>query len=80
MQTVNKTKKCNSCGCVALLDSKVCPKCGKYFYSNNNEYFNNDFEQISQLIKLLQFSNGVNIRFSFVNKSQVDVDLFTTCV
>lgn len=79
MQIVNKTRKCSNCGCVALLDSKICPKCGKYF-NNKNEYAYNDFDQISQLIKLLQFSNGVNIRFSFENKSQIDVDLFTTCV
>jgi rRNA maturation protein Nop10 len=80
MQIVNKTRKCTSCGCVALLDSKICPKCGKYFSKNNPTNMDDDFYQMSQLIKLLQFSNGVNIRFSFVNKSQVDIDLFRTCV
>jgi hypothetical protein len=81
MQIINKTRKCDHCGCVTLLDSRICPKCGNSFIVKNDEFVSNlnRTDQISQLIKLLEFSNGVNIRFSFINKSQIDIDFISTC-
>jgi hypothetical protein len=81
MQMINRTKKCDICGCVALLDSKICPKCGNSLISHTYESAcdSSDNSQISQLIKMLEYSNGVNIRFSYVNKRQIDVEIFSAC-
>jgi len=29
MKLINQTKRCSSCGCLSLPDSRYCPKCGK---------------------------------------------------
>ena len=81
MQTMNRTRKCSNCGCVALFDSKTCPKCGNCLISRTYVFdeSQNDFCQMSQILKLLQFSTNVNIRFSFVKKSRLDVDIFSAC-
>jgi hypothetical protein len=37
MKIINKTLRCEICGCICLPDSRICPRCGKSFTMINKK-------------------------------------------
>ena len=78
MKMLNKTVKCDYCGCVSLPDSRLCPKCGNSYITKHDESCLpvNNFDQADQIVNIPRLSSSINIRLSFINNSHIDVDIF----
>lgn len=75
MQIINKTVKCNECGCVAFPDSKTCPKCGNYLRLNDSKSISpvEINEIINQLARITHEYNYNDIRITIQNNLEVNV-------
>jgi RNA polymerase subunit RPABC4/transcription elongation factor Spt4 len=79
MKTLNKTVKCNYCGCLSLADSRSCPKCGSSFVVKENDIvlLGDSNNQLNEVVQVPSFPNSVNIRLSIVNKYQVELNILS---
>lgn len=79
MKTLNKTVKCNYCGCLSLADSRSCPKCGSSFAAKENDIvlLGDSDNRINEVVEVPDLPSSINIRLSIVNKYQVELDILS---